>query len=182
MSTKKTRRSAAAKGTPASGSSKKKARQRGTADGQAKTSGFPPHLVKDDFVRVPRSVLYAGRYIDKSHLVTNPRHRMLLLNLVARDFKGAPIRAFWEELGTDLGVSGETVRKWARELKTKKLLVIKTHTGPVRDPERGRPGYRNDRNTFDLRPFYRVVEQQIKLERDEQRIKKASRRRKDGAE
>jgi predicted ArsR family transcriptional regulator len=79
-----------------------------------------------------------------------------LLNLAARKFKNKPTRAYWDELATDLGTKRATVRKWAYELEAMKLLRISRHKG--KSGLEGRPGRKNDRNSFDISPFVRCIE------------------------
>jgi len=91
---------------------------------------------------------------------------ILLLALAARRYKQAPLRVYWQELADDLGVSKETVRKWAYELKKQRLLGIKQIR--KREPGDNRVGYRNEKNLFSLAPFAAIVNE-AKVERDRQR-------------
>ncbi len=110
----------------------------------------------EDFVKVPRTLFRLGRYDAELAARLKSRHILLLLALAARKFENKPIRAYWEELAEDLGESKNTVRKWAYQLRDSQLLVIRHHRG--RDPERNKPGHRNERNSFDIAPFVAAVE------------------------
>lgn len=55
------------------------------------------------------------------------------------------------------------------ELKAKGLLGITQHRG--RDPGDTRVGYRNERNSFDISPFVRLVAQAHKIRREERPLK-----------
>lgn len=124
---------------------------------------------KDDFIQVPRSLVYAGRFLPNDHGVVNPRHRMLLLVLWAREYPGKPNRAYWEDLGRDVGVTASTVRKWGYELEKAGLLRIIRHKGPVRSKENGRPGRRDERNTFDLGPVHETIRNTLDPKRRKER-------------
>lgn len=109
---------------------------------------------KGDFLKVPRAMIRLHRYQDGLSALKS-RHMMLLLVLASRKYQHKPTRAYWEELADDLGVSKETVRKWAYELRDQGLLRIKQVRG--RDRENHHVGYKNDKNIFDITPFVKVV-------------------------
>ena len=108
-----------------------------------------------DFLKVPHALIRLHRYHDGLSDL-KPRHLVLFLALASRKFQNKPIRVYWEELADDLGVSRETVRKWAYELIEQGLLKTKQVRG--RDKKNDRVGYKNDRNIFDISPFVSVVE------------------------
>jgi len=108
-------------------------------------------MEQGDFIKVPRTLCYLGRYDPEFASELRPRHLLLLLNLAARKFKGQANRAYWVELACDMGTKPATVRKWAYELEKMGLLKIKRHKG--RASVEGKPGVKNDRNTFDFAPF-----------------------------
>jgi hypothetical protein len=83
------------------------------------------------------------------------------------------LRIYWQELADDLGVSKETVRKWAYELKKLRLLGIQQVRG--RDKGDNRVGYRNEKNIFSLTPFIAVVKE-AKAERERLRNSKPKHR------
>ena len=122
-----------------------------------------------DYLKVPRVILARGRYPIEGLRGLKPRHLLLLLVLAGRKFKRSRIRAYWEELADDLEVSKDTVRKWAYELRDRGLLHIAQHRG--RDPDDKRVGYRNERNSFDIAPFVRLVEQAHKMRRADRPLK-----------
>lgn len=116
----------------------------------------------EDFIKVPRAFLRLSRYLTAGELKDiKPRHLMLILALAGWKFQRKPIRAYWEQLADDLGVKKDTVRKWAYELREKGLLVITQHRG--RDPKKHGVGYKNDRNSFDIGPFVRLVDKAYKI-------------------
>lgn len=169
------------KNTPRSSVGPKKMAPRSTAERRKKTSRssaeskstvvWGKDVEAEDFVKVPRTVLRLARYDTSINL--QPRHMMLLLSLASRKFQDKKIRAYWEELGDDLGVSKDTVRKWAYELEKRGVIKIIRHRG--RDQKRRRVGVRNDRNEFDLSPFIARVEKAFRVrERDrEERAKRS---------
>jgi len=55
-----------------------------------------------------------------------PRHILLVMALAARKFRDEPIRAYWAELASGLGVRPDTVRKWAYEARDGGLLRIQS--------------------------------------------------------
>lgn len=128
-----------------------------------------------DWLKTPRSLLYLGRYVEADNPLLEARYRMLILVLWARRYRERPIRAYWEELGKDLGVSKNTVRAWAYSLEKKGYLGIVRHKGPVRDVKKDQPGYRNERNTFDLRPFWKFLEECVEPTRQRQRAERTRR-------
>lgn len=142
-----------------------------------RTSSSSPTIVwgteieADDFLKVPRTVLRLARYLPSSKL--KARHIVLLLSLASRKFQKKKIRVYWEELADDIGVSKNTVRKWAYELKKLRMLKIIPHRG--RDLEGGAVGTRNERNEFDLTPFIEVCATAY-------RVRKQDRERANGSE
>jgi hypothetical protein len=130
---------------------------------ETKAKDKPPTVIwgkeleSDDFIMVPRTMLYLGRFVDIRKRGIQPRHHLLILALAARKFGKKPIRAYWESIAQDLGQKKDTVRKWAYELRDMGLLRITQHRG--RDPETNRVGYRNDQNSFDISPFVEFVKE-----------------------
>lgn len=102
-----------------------------------------------------------------------PRHLLLLLVLAAKKYKNKPIRIYWQELAEAVGAKPDTVRKWAYQLRDMKLLRIKQFRG--RDSEKNKPGYRNDRNLFDIAPFVQRLETAFRLRQQERAIRKEKR-------
>lgn len=133
----------------------------------------PSESKKQDYLQVSRAVLYAGRFLGPNHVLSNPRHRLLLLVLESRRFRRRPIRAFWRDLGRDLGVAPGTVRKWAYALRDAKLLGITNHKGRVRGPDDSLH-WRDDRNTFSLKPFWDFAAAEL----EPKRLAERNRRRK----
>lgn len=131
---------------------------------------FSDLLVKD-YIPVPRSVIYAGRYLGPSHPLSDPRHRMLILALAARQHGDRPAQVYWESLAKDLGVSHSTVRKWARSLRAAGLLTIQQRKGVQRSPN-DRPGYRNAANKFDLTALNNFLLKEILPKREAERRKR----------
>ncbi|MBA3483399.1 MAG: hypothetical protein H0T51_16440 [Pirellulales bacterium] len=127
-------------------------------------------LESGDFIKVPRALLRIYRYRDGLADKLKPRHILLLLVLASRRFKEKPLRVYWEELADDLGVSRETVRKWAYELIEEGWLTTTQVRG--RDKTDKRIGYRNERNIFDIGPFVELVKE-AKAERDRQKDARA---------
>jgi len=110
------------------------------------------------FLKVPRTLVYLGRYDHSLAASLQPRHIQLILVLAARQYRDKPTRAYWEELAADLGAKQHTIRKWAYQLEGLGLLRIIRHKGPARDPVH-RAGVRNERNTFDIKPFVRKIKE-----------------------
>jgi DNA-binding transcriptional ArsR family regulator len=119
-----------------------------------------------DFIKVPRTVLALGRYGSESVAKLRPRHIVLLLALAARKYQKKEIRAYWQRLAEDLGVSVDTVRKWGYELRDAGLIRIKNYRR--RESGSDRLGTRNDRNGFDIEPFVKEVARAFKV-RDKDR-------------
>lgn len=124
----------------------------------------------EDFLIVPRAVLYLGRYDPELSELLRPRHLLLLLVLAAKKYLNRPIRLYWQELAETLGVKPDTVRKWAYQLRDMKLLRIRQFRG--RDPKTNRPGIRNERNQFDIEPFVKRLERAFRLRRQEREKRK----------
>ncbi len=109
-------------------------------------------LEKEDFVKIPRALICMPRFLGKpawDKLQIEARHVMLILVLASKKFKRKPIRAYWEELGEDLGVDKDTVRKWAYKLRDQGLLEIIQHRGRGNN----RVGQKNERNEFKITGF-----------------------------
>ncbi len=122
----------------------------------AKTAVWGKSLESGRWIKLPRIFLRAGRYSELLGTKIKPRHLLLLLALGSQKYQRNQIRAYWENLAIDLGVSTETVRKWGYELRKMGLLKIKQNRG------RGdiqRVGHRNESNTFDLSPFIKFMEE-----------------------
>lgn len=125
----------------------------------------------DDYIIVPRSFLLLSKYDDELAKSLQPRHMLLILAIAARKYQKKPTRAYWEELAKDLGANANTVRKWAYQLEQLGLLRIQRHKGPAREPH-DRPGTRNERNTFDISPFVRRVQDVYAVRKDERARRK----------
>jgi hypothetical protein len=139
---------------------------------ETKTVVWSAILEKEDYIKVPRTLVYLGAYAPELVGKTlQPRHVVLLLNLAARKYSNKPIRAYWEEIAVQLGVKTGTVRKWAYELEKQKMLTIRRHRGPSREQK---PGVRNQRNTFDIRPFVTLLERYLP-EREKRRKRRKQR-------
>jgi|GEM_PF-4754543 len=115
-------------------------------------SGF---LEKENWLKAPRTIFFLGRYENQIGARLEPRHILLILKLAASKYQDKPIRFYWETLARDLGVKRDTVRKWGYELKRMGLLKITQHRG--RPSDKG-PGFRNDKNSFDISPFVEKLE------------------------
>jgi len=74
---------------------------------------------------------------------------MLIIALACRKFGEEPIRATWQDIASGLGVSTNTLRRWARELRGLGLLRVISHF---------RDNGKNDRNEFDITPFVELLE------------------------
>ncbi|MBC8426723.1 hypothetical protein H8E07_21635 [bacterium] len=148
---------------------KKKRRRRRGASKPGPTNGdskptliWGPEVESGDYIKVPRALLRLPHYLTSEDLCgLKPRHLLLFLALASHKYKNQPIRVYWQELADDLGVEKDTVRKWAYEVQEKGLLRMKQHRG--RDPEKNRVGHRNERNSFDIAPFVRLVEKVYKM-------------------
>ena len=151
-----------------------KARPKTKAKKKAKTKPstviWGDDLESGDFIKVPRTFVWLGRFANLRKLGVQPRHQLLILALAARKYEKKPIRVYWESLAHDLGQKKDTVRKWAYELRDMGLLRITQHRG--RDPETGRVGYRNDRNSFDISPFVEIVKKHRPARQEEIRRNK----------
>jgi hypothetical protein len=112
-------------------------------------------LERNRFLKLPKILAYLGRYDSRIGDKIQPRHILLIIALACRKFRDEPIRAYWQELASGLGVRADTVRKWAYELRDAGLLLITQNRGPTLGA--GRLGVRNDRNSFDISPFVRLV-------------------------
>jgi hypothetical protein len=115
-----------------------------------------------DFIKTPRALIHIHRYIrgreQYQHLKgLKPHHILLLLSLAARKFRKKRIRAYWKYLGEDLGASRDSARRWGRELKRMGLIKIRPYRRKV--DQDTTPGFRNDRNAFDLSPLVKLVEE-----------------------
>ncbi len=130
----------------------------------------------DDFIKVPRTVLYLARYDSELRKKIGHGPMLLLLVLAARKFRNRDTAAFWEALALDLGVSIDTVRRWGYALKKEKLLDIQNRR-LRRDPDAREPSvYRNDRNIYDIAPFVKALSGASaarEAERKERRAKRA---------
>ena len=127
--------------------------RRGQSEG---TNVWGSFLEKGHFLKVPKVWFLLGRHGGEKGQRIKPRHVLLLPALASKKYKTAPIRVYWEALAIDLASKPDTVRKWAYELRKMGLLKITQHRG--RDPKDGRPGVRNDRNSFDLAPLVVFLE------------------------
>jgi len=112
-----------------------------------------------DFIKVPRALIYLRGFVaaQPKYDKLKPHHLLFLLALAARKFKKKKIQAYWLYLGRDLGVEKDTVRKWAYQLEKMGLLTI-TRFRRKTDAKSPTPGFRNDKNAFDLTPFVSLVE------------------------
>jgi hypothetical protein len=119
------------------------------------TIAWSESLVERRFLKVPKIMFFLGRYEDRVGKEIQPRHLMLILALAAKKFGVEPVRAFWGELASMLGVKPDTVRKWAYELRDLNLLKIERKREPR---DENRPGIRNDRNAFDYSAFTELLE------------------------
>lgn len=126
---------------------------------------------RDDYIIVPRAFLLLSKYDDELAQLLQPRHMQLILILAARKFQKKPIRAYWEELAKDLGTKANTVCKWAYQLEELDLLIIKRHKGPARE-EGGKPGARNERNSFDISPLVERIKKAYALRKTERASRK----------
>lgn len=124
---------------------------------ESRTVVWGHDLESANFLIVPKTLFYLGRYSDQVGKDIQPRHILLILALAARKFQSKPIRAYWADLAGCLGVTVNTVRKWGYQLRDQRLLIITQNRG--RDPERNQPGVRNESNTFDIEPFVEFVRQ-----------------------
>jgi biotin operon repressor len=132
---------------------KKSAKQSTAIWGSALESG--------DFIKVPRALIRIHRYKDGLAGRLTPRHQMLLLVLATRRFKAKPLRAYWQELADDLGVSRETVRKWAYQLRDMKLLGISQVR--KREKEDKRIRYRNEKTSSTFLHSYDLLKRQEQI-------------------
>ncbi|HMO24670.1 MAG TPA: hypothetical protein PKB10_00220 [Tepidisphaeraceae bacterium] len=100
-----------------------------------------------DFLKVPRVLTRLARYDARMGGELQPRHIVLLLALAGRRFKNRPLRLTWSQLGADLGVKADTVRKWGAELREAGLLSWSVHV-----ESSGKSGHYKVIE-FDLAPF-----------------------------
>jgi hypothetical protein len=145
------------------------------AGGKAEhTIVWGPKLETDYFLKVPKVLFKLGRHSGKIGKVIHPRHILLILALMSRQYKNKPVRVYWETLAVDLGVKADTVRRWAYQMRDAGYLRITQHRG--RNPEKNQPGYRNESNSFDYSPFVRFVEKMREEEKAAKEKAKGQRR------
>jgi len=107
------------------------------------------NLEEKRFLKLPKMFAYLGRYDQRVGTEIQPRHLVLIIALAIRKFGDQPIRAYWEEIASGLGVRSDTLRRWAYELRDLGLLGIKA--------SKSAQG-RNRRNEFDIGPFIELLE------------------------
>ena len=113
-------------------------------------------LEKRDFIKVPRVLLQFGRYGGQAAKGLKAKHIALVLAIASKKFQAKPLRAYWETLSRDLGVSINTVRRWGYELR--KAGIIQITQNRSRRHGTGKPGVRNDANTFSLSSLIKHLE------------------------
>lgn len=105
----------------------------------------------DDFVAVPRALVWLGRHDPELCKKVEARHLWLLMALAARKYRKQPIRVYWQSLATDLGVPTSSVRRWGYELRDAGLLRIRNRRKAGELVSAADPSVlRNDRNEFDF--------------------------------
>ena len=123
-------------------------------------------------MRAPWVLLRAGRYLPDLKLKPAEVHFVLTLMSHKHIGSGKPIRVHWETLAQDMGMSKNSVRTYARDLKTRKLLRVVQRRG--RGPD-DRPGYRNESNEFDLSPLVAHLERAESNRREDSAARGAGR-------
>ena len=106
-------------------------------------------LEQQRFLKLPKTFAFLGRYDDRVGDTIQPRHLMLINALACRKFGDEPIRAYWQDIASGLGVRPDTLRRWAYELRDLGLLEITPHT----EAHGG-----NGPNEFNITPFVALLE------------------------
>jgi hypothetical protein len=107
-------------------------------------------LERQRFLKLPKTFAFLGRYDNRVGAEIQPRHLLLIIALACRKFGDQPIRAYWRDIATGLGVRTDTLRRWAYELRDLGLLNITTRSSALG---------RNGPNEFDIGPFVALLEQ-----------------------
>lgn len=124
---------------------------------------FGEALEKRNFLRTPKAFIHIRAFDHPLAKKIKARHIHLILVLAAKKYKSNMIRRYWARLAQDLGVSTETARKWAYELRDAGLIKIIAFTGknkklPTPKAKPGvTPGFRNEANGFDLSPLIDLI-------------------------
>ena len=123
---------------------------------------FGEALEKRNYLRTPKALIHICAFDHPQAKKIKSRHIHLILVLAAKKYKTNMIRRYWARLAQDLGVSTETARKWAYELRDAGLIKIIPFTGKHKLPTpKGKPsttpGVRNEANGFDLTPLIELI-------------------------
>lgn len=165
MSTQNTKRTNSTRRTKAAPPAPKKPSSRNTGSGAGTDRWRKETLTDGHWIKVPKLLFtHLGELRQEPKADTalakktrgafqlKPCHLWLILVLQAKKYKDTPNRAFWARLGGMAGVSSDTVRRWAYELRDCGLLTIE-NTRKRSEGENHRTGYRNDSNIFSVEPF-----------------------------
>lgn len=115
----------------------------------AATTVWGESIKTDDFVAVPRALIWLGRHDRALRDKIEARHLWFLLALAARKYRKKPICVYWQSLATDLGVPPSTARRWGYELRDLGLLTIRNRRKGKEPVSAADPSVlRNDRNEF----------------------------------
>ncbi len=125
---------------------------------------FGEALESRNYLRTPKAFIHIRSFDHPLAKKLKARHIHLILVLAAKKYKKNMIRRYWARLAQDLGVSTETTRKWAYELRDAGLIKIIPFTGKLKLPApKGKPGmtpgFRNEANGFDLTPLIDLITQ-----------------------
>ena len=123
---------------------------------------FGEALEKRDYLKTPKAFIHIRSFDHPLAKKIKARHIHLILVLAAKKYKTHMIRRYWARLAQDLGVSTDTCRKWAYELRDAGLIKIIPFTGKHKLPTpRAKPsvnpGMRNEANGFDLSPLIGLI-------------------------
>src|SRR5688572_21326067 len=85
---------------------------------------FGDYLENGDYLITPKALIYLQDFDHPLVEKIKARHIHLILVLGGKKFQTKKLRRYWSRLAHDLGVSTDTARKWAYELKKMGLLKI----------------------------------------------------------
>ncbi len=134
-----------------------------SATGSGSTVVFGDLLESKQYLKTPKAFIHIRSFDHPDAKKIKARHIHLILVLAAKKYRSNMIRRYWARLAQDLGVSTETVRKWAYELRDAGLIKIIPFTGrnkklpTPRSKQVVNPGFRNEANGFDLTPLIELV-------------------------
>lgn len=114
------------------------------------TIAWSTDLERANFLKLPKTIAFLGRYDQRIGSAIRPHHILLIIALACRKYQREPIRASWADLAGGLGVTPDSVRRWAYQLRDWDLLRIQHHFDD--------PGETDRRNSFDIGPFVHLVQ------------------------